>query len=136
MNSEKNWLTRLFSGDRRRAARRSASGLVAHYFTGAAPEATGVVNISTTGLYLLTEERWYPGTVVKITLQRIDTAGDISDCSITVQSEAVRCGPDGVGFSFVLRGPGGTDRNEHRLDVVANKESLIRFLHRLFAKSN
>jgi hypothetical protein len=135
MTPLKNWFKRLFSGDRRRAERRPGTGLVAHYFTGAAPAATGVQDISATGLYLLTEERWYPGTVVKITLQRTDPTGEGPERSIAVQSEAVRCGMDGVGFTFVLPDTDDSNRSKHRLDVVANKESLIKFLQQIIAKS-
>jgi hypothetical protein len=77
--------------------------LVAFYWNGAAPMAHEVQNISSTGFYLLTRERWLPGTMVTMTLQRTDLPnGNIgTEPHIPVLSKVVRVGTDGVGFSFV-----------------------------------
>ncbi len=64
--------------------------------------AHGIRDISSSGLYVVTEERWYPGTLVLMTLQRNDLGEEIAERSIAVQSRAVRWGPDGVGLQFVL----------------------------------
>ena len=68
----KNWLERWWSPDPRKAPRELAPGLAAYYWNGAAPKAHAVRDISPTGLYVVTEERWYPGTLVLMTLQRTD----------------------------------------------------------------
>ena len=88
--------------DRRRADRQALSGLVAYYFTGGSPEPQRISNISVTGFYLHTDERWMPGTVVRMTLQRVGTKGDDPADTITVNSRIVRWGSDGEGFEFIL----------------------------------
>jgi hypothetical protein len=91
--------------DRRRADRQSLAGLVAYYFTGGSPEPQRIGNISVTGFYLHTDERWMPGTVVRMTLQRVGTKGDDPSDTIVVNSRIVRWGPDGEGFEFILTDP-------------------------------
>lgn len=88
--------------DRRRADRQSLSGLVAYYFTGGSPAPQRITNISVTGFYLQTDERWMPGTVVRMTLQRVGSKGDDPADTITVNSRIVRWGSDGEGFEFIL----------------------------------
>jgi len=51
-----------------------------------------------------TEERWLPGTIVRVTLQMVGTSGESGRDAITVHSRVVRWGPDGGGFEFVLPG--------------------------------
>ncbi len=88
--------------DRRRADRQSLQGLVAYYFTGGSPAPQRISNISVTGFYLQTDERWMPGTVVRMTLQRLGSKGDDPADTITVNSRIVRWGSDGEGFEFIL----------------------------------
>jgi len=101
----KDWLTRLLRGDEepedpRIAAREALPGLSAYYFTGGTPAAQEVRDISPTGLYIVTSERWYPGTVVRLTLT--DRHNPIVERSLTVNAKAVRFGSDGVGLEFIL----------------------------------
>jgi PilZ domain len=113
MKSVNRWLESLSSRERRRAPRREVPNLVAHYWDGAAPLAHHIRDISTTGLYLLTEQRWYPGTLVRILLQRTGVAETDPDRSITVNAKVVRSGSDGVGLTLVLlesHAPQGTQR--------------------------
>jgi hypothetical protein len=98
----KSWLDRFWSPDPRRAPREPSPRLAAYYWTGAAPQAHNVRDISSTGLYVVTEERWYPGTLVLMTLQRTDDGEELSERSIAVMSRAVRWGEDGVGLQFIL----------------------------------
>ena len=131
MNPQKNWFQRLFDGDRRKAERRPRPALVVYYWTGDAPGPTGIRDISSTGLYLLTDERWYPGTVVRITLQRTNFAGDVDERAIGVQSEVIRCGADGVAFAFILPDSEDSRRDKLQMDVVTSKQSMTKFLQRL-----
>jgi uncharacterized membrane protein (UPF0127 family) len=120
---QRNWLQRWWSPDPRKAPRVETPGLAAYYWNGAAPAAHGIRDISSTGLYVVTEERWYPGTLVLMTLQRNDLDEEMAERSIAVQSRAVRWGPDGVGLQFVL--PDAQDRrrgNSPLLDTVGRKE--------------
>ena len=96
------WLELLSSRERRRAARRETPNLVAHYWDGAGPMAHPIRDISSTGIYLLTEQRWYPGTLVRLLLQRAGVAETDPDRSITVNAKVVRSGRDGVGFALLL----------------------------------
>ena len=76
-------------------------GLAAYYWTGAAPSAHSIRDISSTGLYVVTEERWYPGTLILMTLQESDSGTQSMEQSISVHSRAVRWGNDGVGLQFI-----------------------------------
>lgn len=127
-NSFKTWLQNWLSSDRRRAHRQPLPGLVAYYWTGSAPRAYQIADISSSGFYLLTEERWFPGTMVLMTLQRTDSGGQNLDDSIAVQSRVVRWGSDGLGLAFVL----STSTNGEALrEHGADKKTLERFLARL-----
>ncbi len=127
----RNWLQRWWSPDPRKAPRVLATGLAAYYWNGEAPVAHGIRDISSSGLYVVTEERWYPGTLVLMTLQRSDLGEEMAERSIAVQSRAVRWGADGVGLQFLL--PEAKDRrlgNAPILDAAGKKE-FERFLGQL-----
>jgi hypothetical protein len=97
------WLAKSKSHERRNAERHSAPQLVAYYWNGANATPQSVRDMSTSGIYIVTVDRWYPGTLVLITLQK--SAGDADaqvPRSIGVQSKVVRSGPDGVGFAFIF----------------------------------
>lgn len=99
----RNWLHRLLLGespDPRRGPRRAIPGLVAYFFTGGAPTAHEVRDISTSGIYILTGERWYAGTVLRLTL--CDRHNPKTERSLTVNAKVVRWAKDGVGFEFLL----------------------------------
>jgi hypothetical protein len=124
----RNWFERWWSPDPRRAPRMPGNGLAAYYWNGDAPTAHGIRDISSTGLYIVTEERWYPGTLVLMTLQRTDCGEELAERAIAVNSRAVRWGPDGVGLQFVLSDERiGRDGKLPLLDAVGRKE-LERFL--------
>lgn len=104
----KSWFQKLLNPDPpepRKAAREALHGLAAYFFTGGDPRAHAIRDISATGLYVLTEERWYPGTVVRMTLTDQGKPG--SERSLTVHASVVRWGNDGVGLQFADAGPDG-----------------------------
>lgn len=121
-------LKKIFSSERRRANRQSSPSLAAFFWTGGAPVEHGVRDISSTGLYLVTEERWYPGTLVMITLQKRNEAIDSPDRSIAVQSKAVRWGEDGVGLQFVLPEANDRRRGQNLLEEGVDRRALAKFL--------
>jgi len=134
MKALKDLFGKMFSSERRKADRLRAAELSAFYWTGAAPVQHGIRDISSTGLYLVTEERWYPGTLVMMTLQKTDDAPGDSERSIAVQSKAVRWGTDGVGLEFVL--PVNKNRSgENQLKGSVDRKSLDRFLQGLSAEN-
>lgn len=102
--ASKNWLQRLLSSepsDPRKAPRTALPWLVAYFFTGGRPVAHGIRDISVTGVYVFTEDRWYPGTVIRITLS--DKRDPTPERSFTINAEVIRAADDGVGFQFVLK---------------------------------
>lgn len=129
-----NWLSS--SSDRRRAPRQPLPGVVAYYWTGSTPRAYQIADISSTGFYVLTEERWFPGTMVLMTLQRIDNSGKNLNDSIAVQSRVVRWGSDGLGLAFVVSKTVDPHSGESIRENGADKKTLERFLERLKEESS
>jgi hypothetical protein len=72
----------------------------AYFFTGGKPVAYPIRDISAVGVFVLTEERWYPGTVIRVTL--VDRRQPTPDRSLTLNCKVVRPTKDGVGLEFVL----------------------------------
>ena len=109
----RSWFKRLVMGDAppdpRKATRESLPGLIAYFFTGGTPKAHSVRDISTTGMFIITNARWYPGTVIRITLT--DRHDPTVERSITVNAKAARWGSDGVGLEFLFE---GTDRRRKK----------------------
>jgi hypothetical protein len=83
--------------------------------------------VSSTGLYLLTEDRWYPGTLILMTLQDTDGEDHGTKQVISVKVRAVRSGNDGVGLQFVL----SEDPLDDETVSQSNKRRLGRFLERI-----
>jgi hypothetical protein len=129
------WIQNWLSSDRRRAPRQPLPGLVAYYWTGSTPRAYQIADISISGFYVLTEERWFPGTMVLMTLQRTDSSGKNLDDSIAVQSRVVRWGSDGLGLAFVVSKALDPNSGESLLENGADKKTLERFLERLKANT-
>lgn len=86
--------------DARNSNRESLSWLIAYFFTGGTPVAHLVRDVSLTGMYVFTEERWYLGTVVRMTLT--DRREPTAERSLTLNATVVRWGNDGVGLQFLL----------------------------------
>jgi PilZ domain-containing protein len=127
----RNWFERWWSPDPRRAPRVPGSGLAAYYWNGDAPTAHGIRDISASGLYVVTEERWYPGTLVLMTLQRTDLGEEVAERSVAVNSRAVRWGPDGVGLQFVLADEKSLRDGKLPLLDAAGKKEVEHFLEYL-----
>lgn len=117
--------------NQRRAKRFSTPGLVAYYWTGGSAYSYHVGDMSATGLFLLTKERWAPGTMIQMTLQQQDGRLDSSEGSICVLSEVVRWGENGAGFSFVL----SDYENIYDYGIMPgdtiDRKSVERFLHKI-----
>lgn len=104
----------------RRAPRTTEPEIVVYYWDGSAPEGRRLRDISQSGAYIYTTERWYPGTIVRIILQGCRMApredGTTSPVASTcIPARVVRHGTDGVAVEFAFR-----DREE--------QESLRTFL--------
>jgi hypothetical protein len=101
--NKKSWWRRFLAGeppDPRSSPREPIPGLVAYFFTGGAPTPHLVRDISKDGIYVITKERWYPDTLLRITLS--DERDPSADLSLTLHARVARAGSDGVGFEFVL----------------------------------
>jgi len=129
MKSVTNWFKRLSYSEHRKAQRMKSPLLVAYYWDGSAPISHQIQNISSTGFYLSTQERWLPGTMVTMTLQRTDIALGHSGIEphIAVLSKVVRLDKDGVGFAFMpLESQEGGLKSR-----PVGKKALGRFLEQL-----
>lgn len=123
----KRWIKGSLARERRKMRREQADGLVAHYFDGGGPPVPHTVrDISSGGLYMLTERRWYPGTILMMTLQRKAGFPDDDGTSITVQSKVIRSGPDGVAMSFMASNEASVFADHG--NATAGKKSIKRFL--------
>jgi hypothetical protein len=98
----KNWFEELMTRNRRRPQRYIAPRVVAYFWDGGTPTAHCIRDISSSGKYLLTTQRWYPGTLVTMTLQRTEKDESGVKQSITVQARVMRSAEDGVGLRFVV----------------------------------
>ena len=92
--------------DRRRGERIVERSVMAYYWNGSVPLPHEVRDISRTGIFLYTDERWYPGTMLQLTLDfktgtAITPAGAVSVESTRVWSKVVWFEADGVGFEFM-----------------------------------
>ncbi|HTX74940.1 MAG TPA: PilZ domain-containing protein [Terracidiphilus sp.] len=70
-----------------------------------APGVHVIRDISATGLYLVTKERWPVGSEVKMSLQRTGPASLGASPAITLQLRVTRWGTDGVGLEFAGPAP-------------------------------
>lgn len=129
------WLQRLLLGDApdpRRATREPLSWIAAYFFTGGAPVAHSIRNISATGLYIFTEERWSPGTVLRTTLA--DRRDPSPERSITVNAKVVRWGNDGIGLQFVLAAEQALHKRHTVFGdatIAVNRTQIERFIDKL-----
>ncbi len=115
--------------DRRRSIRRPSSELMAYCAEKGAQEGLDVGNISSTGVYLVTDERWPPGKLIPLTLQRKGPPEESPGKRIRVQAGPARWGKDGIGLYFVF--PTGMDlrlweRRLHRDIAETEPEYVLR----------
>jgi hypothetical protein len=101
----RSWFEKTFpqvEAQRPRAERRPVPGLEAIHWTGSSPGLDIVRNISATGMYLVTRERWPEGEVNPLRLVYPELADDGPDNQVNLQTKAVRWGEDGMGLVFIL----------------------------------
>jgi hypothetical protein len=130
----KNWFMRLLLPDPappRKAAREALPGLAAYFWTGGVPQPCAVQDISSTGMYVLTEERWYPGTLIQMTVKKTSAEGMGVEASISVLARANRWGNDGVGVSFVVRDGRKSRDADAGQEGAVERDALNRFLARI-----
>jgi len=87
--------------ERRSIIRLLSRELVAYSANDEKAEPYEVRDVSPTGLYLCTEERWNPGDLVSLVLQRKDATEKDHEKRASVEVRAVRLDVGGVGLSWV-----------------------------------
>ncbi|HUB52776.1 MAG TPA: PilZ domain-containing protein [Terracidiphilus sp.] len=95
--------------EQQRAERLPAPTLAAHCDSELNHIDAGVKDISSTGLYLVTEKRFTTGEVVHLSLHAQGSGEGHKELEIAVDARVARQGQDGIGLSFVL--PAGLDTN-------------------------
>ena len=95
------WLEKLLVPDSERADRRPGGSFAAYYWSDGALRQDGVKDISATGVYILTNERWPLGSTVALTLQNAGPLETNPERRITTRAKVVRSADDGIGLAFV-----------------------------------
>jgi hypothetical protein len=93
-------LTRIGLADRRGEQRMDANGLTVSCSSGSEQMKVKIGNISPTGLYLVTEERWPHGTTIVLTLGEKSAFEDSSRSQVRIWTRCVRSDEGGVGLAF------------------------------------
>ncbi len=122
MSDWKRRLRKLGYPDTPRAERRIPFGFAARKGSVAGSVAGSVHDISSTGLYLVTQERWPVGELTACTIQMDSAPAEGSDAEFTVQVRVVRHDQDGIGMAFVL--PEGID--PHLWELLIEKAATLR----------
>jgi hypothetical protein len=86
--------------DRRRSVRTPCPLPISYFSAGGALAAHVIRDISETGLYLITRERWPIGAEVRMNLQRSDASHGSNHAPVTLRLRVARWGADGVGLEF------------------------------------
>ncbi len=92
----------------RRAARFKQPELIVHYWGGTAAGQREVRDISDSGAYIYTAERWYAGTIIRVVFQTqrmnvVDDGARLPEGTICINCRVVRHGDDGVALDFLYR---------------------------------
>jgi Flp pilus assembly protein TadG len=126
------WLDKFASRERRRAERSKPYELVVHYWNGDVPTGHSVRDISSSGIFLLTEDRWYPGTLVMLSLQRAGASMNDPDRAIMVKGQVIRADSDGVALALVATTPAPMEVRDTFSSGV-DERTIHRFLKKLSA---
>ncbi len=86
--------------ERRKNRRVSLRGLEASYGAASAPKKARIRDISPTGIYIVTKDRWPPGTNIALTIERKGFLDRQSRRHVRLRARCVRFGEDGVGLTF------------------------------------
>ncbi len=112
------------------------AALTGYYWDGAQPLPHGVRDISESGMYIYTRERWYLGSLVLMRLDREDCDVGTAEHSIAVLARVVRWGEDGVGLEFVFADPEALEKKSAVLAGGAEKIEFEQFLAHLKSKQS
>ncbi len=107
--------------ERRKDQRMDAKGLTVSYSAGSQQKSVRIGNISPTGLYLATEERWAPGTSILLTLGEKSVFESYSRSQVKLFAKCVRVDLNGAGLAFAHA---HVDRAKW-LDAMSKAPSMI-----------
>jgi hypothetical protein len=108
-------------------AKRYPCVLSACYWDGGMAVKGEVKDISETGAYVVTSERWFPGTILRLTLHFEPNGSDEkAPETITVPCKVVRHGGDGMGLSFVFAGAEDRKASQRFIARVPRRETVVR----------
>ena len=130
--AKKSWLERFLTPDSDRAERRSPEQFAAYRWSGTAVTHDPVRDISATGVYIYTKDRWPVDAIVSMTMQRQGPIELLAERRITAHARVVRCDDEGVGFSFVVPKDSHASQWKALLDHLVQEsmpkdmESLVR----------
>ncbi len=102
LSNLKRALQRLGEPEQPRAERWPATGLSALYGIDSASRPAGIKDVSASGVYLLTEERFRADELVNLILRKEGEPEDSAELRISVQTRVAWQGEDGVALEFVL----------------------------------
>ncbi len=125
------WFENWISPDPRRSKRLMNPPLVAYHWIVDTPQALKIADISSGGLHLVIDERWPPGNIISMTLQRTDKAIGAPESWIAVDFVVVRWCPDGLAGAFIPSWPGLAYVEAGRAANCADKKTLEQFVKRL-----
>jgi hypothetical protein len=132
MSDWKRRLRKLGYPETPRAERRIPPGFAARKGSDRASRPAHIHDISSSGIFLLTEERWPLGELTPCTIQ-IEGAPPGNDAEFSLQVRVVRHDKDGIGLAFVL--PPGVDPQlwEILIEKAAtlSKEEGIQFMFKM-----
>ena len=124
--------------DKRKAQRCSYPPVVSYLGAVHSTRPYQIADISLKGFYMITLERWLPGTTMLVTLERTDLGGSGLGKSITLLSTVARTGLNGIGFSFCIAENEEAASDPSKLDSAsefpgggASKEDVKKFLEGL-----
>lgn len=130
------WLSKFFSArERRRSERHASPPLMAFYWDGGIPVPHAVPDISHSGLFVRTADRWFPRTLLRVTLQTQSKDPEHADETITVQCRVVRTGEDGVGMAFMLAEDMGEGQSSD-VGSLATRSDLNKFFEHLVSEDS
>ena len=98
----KGWLESFLEPEVDRSERRPVEQFAAYRWNGATLVQESVRDISPTGVYIVTKDRWQRGTLVTLTLQREGPLETTAERRLDVRAMVARSGKDGVGLAFVF----------------------------------
>ncbi len=100
--AKKSWLERFLTPDADRAERREPDQFFAYRWADTAMKSEPVRDISSTGVYVVTPDRWPVGSVLALTMQKQGPLEVSPERRITALARVARIGNHGVGFSFIV----------------------------------